>query len=104
MKQFSVEVKVTQEHINKAIQGDCGKCVVALAMIDAVARLKKVNKSTIEVSTICLDTAVRIKNGTSFITTHPRNIYNLINNFDAGREIEPTSFTANFLEKNVNWA
>jgi hypothetical protein len=103
MKQFSVEVKVTQNHIDKAIKGDCGNCVIALAMIDAVARLKKVKKSTIEVSTISFDTALRVKKGTSFATDHPDHIHRLINDFDAGKRVEPTVFKAVFFEKNIVW-
>lgn len=105
MKHFTVEVKVTQDHINKATKGDCAYCVIALAVRDAVAKLKKIAKSKIEISTISFDTAIRIngKGGTSYSAQHPQHIATLIYAFDGGKPVEPTTFTATFLEKNIQW-
>lgn len=103
MKTFSVDVQITQKHIDSAKQGDCAKCVVALAVIDAIAKKKKVKKSRVEVSTINWNTAARIGRGTSYMAHHPADIQQLISTFDLGGTVAPTNFTAEFKERNLYW-
>lgn len=102
MKTFSVDVQITQKHIDSAKRGDCAKCVVALAVIDAVAKKKKVKKSRVEVSTIHFNTATRI-GSTSYLAHHPADIQQLISTFDLGGTVAPTNFTAEFKERNLYW-
>lgn len=95
MKTFTLQVNITRDHIDRGVPLDPCKCIVAEAIKDAFKKqfpdLKETGVGvTRGSSTILVDKS-------PFICQHPREIQNLIRNFDQGKEVFPTQFLAGFL-------
>lgn len=95
MKNFSILVPVTQKHIDAAIRQDCRKCVIALAIKDALEKKGGIDKNKITVITLTDHSSIHVDKNI-FIVDHPSHISSLIRNFDAGVPVKPTRFMAHF--------
>lgn len=74
-----MNISVTQEHINRGVTNDCGKCPVALALSDAFP------SQTITVEYL------KIHIGAMWIET-PDPVREFLPNFDWGDKVVPFSF------------
>jgi hypothetical protein len=80
-------LSVTREHIKKGKAGDCGKCPVALALLDGLPNATKV--SVDEDSII----VVEAKGNGRTVSYHvPRSVERFINNFDDEEPVKPFAF------------
>lgn len=96
MQGFSILVPVTQKHIDDGKKQDCQKCVIALAIKDALNKNRGVDKDKIEIVTLTNHSVVRIDGGRAFSIGHPGHISSFIRNFDRDVPVKPTRFMAHF--------
>ena len=74
-------IKVTQEHIDSGVRGDCSKCPIALAISEQVNNRVGVSKGGIIIPYLY----------ETFLETPPL-AREFIEKFDAGKEVEPFVF------------
>ena len=82
----TIEIMIEQNHIEQGVPGDCGRCVIALALRDHFEGGYK---------TAC------VEEGKGFLTVDDREyVFELpleaneyVSRFDNGYEVEPCSFT-----------
>lgn len=96
-----MKVQVTQRHIDEGQKGDCLRCALSLAVLDAAAPLPEGSFAVVvpgcEGKPLITITAARYPGTNHFLTLSPESedvVRTFIDRFDRGYPVEPFEFEA----------